>query len=372
MSADDDLKERCRRAIAFLQRARELPEPSPAQIDRIERRLQQPQQPLPVRRPLLSPALAALVVLLLAGGAVAMVGRDLTWLPGIGRWLEPRHEPSPAPHVGSHRPRVEPPGAAPAAGATQAATTAPLSALPAPVNVAPAAPEPVAPAIDRAAGAAEPDRPSETRVALAPMHHAPPRGVAAETRIAARVHSGEPGPAPGSVSAEPAFAPAPPASPQLTSPAPALAPPPTVAATAEGATVPAPPSAASPSPIVAESRSFASALELWHRAHDAAAALKALDAHERRFPSGQILLEARLLRTEILLASGRDADALALLDPLSLAGLPRARELRTVRGELRIKLGRCADGKADLQAVLAAGTADPLAQRARHGIAACP
>ncbi len=79
-----------------------------------------------------------------------------------------------------------------------------------------------------------------------------------------------------------------------------------------------------------------------------------------------------MLRTEILLASGRDADALALLDPLALAGLPRARELRTVRGELRIKLGRCADGKADLQAVLVAGTADPLAQRARRAIASCP
>ena len=366
-----DLKERCRRAIAFLQRARELPELSSAQIDRIERRLQQPRS---VRRPLLSPALAAIVVLLLAGGAVAMVGRDLTWLPGIGRWLGPRHEPSPAPapRAGSHRLRVEPLGAAPLAVAPQAVTTAPLSSLPAPTNVPPAAAEPVAPAIDRAAGAAEPSRPRETRVALAPMHHALPGGEAAETRIVAPVHSGEPELTPGSVPAEPAFAPAPPASPRPTSPAPMLAPPPTVAATAERPTAPALPSTAPPSPIVAESRSFASALELWHRDHDAAAALSALDAHERRFPAGQILLEARLLRTEILLAGGRDADALALLDPLALAGLPRARELRTVRGELRIKLGRCADGKADLQVVLAAGTADPLAQRARKAIASCP
>lgn len=167
-----DLKERCRRAIAFLQRARELPELSPAQIDRVERRLQQPR---PMRRPMLSPALAALVVLLVAGGAVAMVGRDLTWLPGIGRWLGPRHEPSrlPAPRTGA-RARVEPLAEAPPAAVAP-------PALPAPVNVAPAAPEPVAPAIDRAAGAAEPDRPRETRVALAPMNHAPARGEAAET-----------------------------------------------------------------------------------------------------------------------------------------------------------------------------------------------
>ncbi len=376
MSADDDdLKERCRRAIAFLQRARELPEVSPAQIDRIERRLHQPP---PVRRPLLSPALAALVVLLLAGGAVAMVGRDLTWLPGVGRWLGTRHEPSrvPAPHTGAHAPRLEAPGAAPAAATPQSAPAPSPATLPAPINVAPAPPEPLARAIDRPVGAAETNRAHETRVALVPKHHAPPRGETAEAQMAVPASSGEPKPEPasGPIRAQTAFAPAPPASGQPTRPAttPAPAPTPAVAVTAERPTTAAPPSRTIPSPIVAESRSFASALELWHHDHDAAAALTALDAHERRFPSGQILLEARLLRTEILLASGRDADALALLDPLSLAGLPRARELRTVRGELRIKLGRCTDGKADLLAVLATSTADPLAQRARHGIAACP
>ena len=88
-----------------------------------------------------------------------------------------------------------------------------------------------------------------------------------------------------------------------------------------------------PNPIVAESRSFASALERWHRDHDAGAALAALNVHERRFPLGQLGLEARLLRVEILLASGRDTDALALLDHMGIAGAPRARELRTVRGE---------------------------------------
>jgi len=372
MSADDDdLKERCRRAIAFLQRARELPEVSPAQIDRIEQRLHQPR---PVRRPLLSPALAALVVLLLAGGAVAMVGRDLTWLPGVGRWLGTRHEPSPvpAPHTGAHTPRLEAPSAAPAAATPQSAPAPSAATLPAPINVAPAPPEPLARVIDRPVGAAETNRAHETRVALVPKHHAPPRGETAETQVAAPASSGEPEPASGPIRAQTAFAPAPPASGQPTRPATTPAPTPTVAANAERPTMAAPAPRTIPSPIVAESRSFASALELWHRDHDAAAALKALDAHERRFPSGQILLEARLLRTEILLASGRDADALALLDPLSLAGLPRARELRTVRGELRIKLGRCSDGKADLQAVLATSPADPLAQRARHGIAACP
>jgi outer membrane PBP1 activator LpoA protein len=137
-------------------------------------------------------------------------------------------------------------------------------------------------------------------------------------------------------------------------------------------TSPPEPAAVPEGTIVAESRSFASALALWHRDHDAGAALAALDAHERRFPAGQIQLEARLLRAEILLASARDREALALLDQLGLGGVPRTRELRTVRGELRIKAGRCADGKTDLQAVLANGESDAFAQRARRAIAACP
>ena len=155
MSADDDdrtidpafeapvdMKERYRRAIAFLQRARDLPELSPAQIDRIERRLHEP-PPRPVRRPLLSPVLAALCVLLLAGGALAMVGGDLTWLPGVGRWLGTRHEQSsaPAPRSGIRMPSAEPPRAAPVFAAPPAVT---LES--GPINVAPAAPIPAAPA----------------------------------------------------------------------------------------------------------------------------------------------------------------------------------------------------------------------------------
>jgi outer membrane PBP1 activator LpoA protein len=123
---------------------------------------------------------------------------------------------------------------------------------------------------------------------------------------------------------------------------------------------------------VAESRSFGAALEHWHRAHDGKAALAALDLHERRFPHGEFRLEAHLLRAEILLAGGQEREALALLDPLSLAGLPRARELRTVRGELRIMFGRCAEGRADLGAVLDEGTSDVLAQRARRALIDCP
>ena len=175
MSADDDdrgsdpafegpvdLKERCRRAIAFLQRARDLPDLSPAQIDRIERRLQE-QPARPARRLLLSPALAALIVLLLAGGALAMAGRDLTWLSGIGHWLGARQSQptAPAPQPGIRTPRAE----APALAAAPAVTSAAAPTPPAPHPKRPSSPR------VRSIGPShtlEPSRAHRARMALAP------------------------------------------------------------------------------------------------------------------------------------------------------------------------------------------------------------
>src|SRR6185369_14268101 len=71
MSASDDgsdgWAERHRQGATFLHGARDLPELSEAQIDRIEQRLRR-ERPR-ARRPLLSPALAALVILLAGGVA---------------------------------------------------------------------------------------------------------------------------------------------------------------------------------------------------------------------------------------------------------------------------------------------------------------
>ena len=90
MSASDNgpdgRKERHRRGVTFLRAARHLPELTPAQIDRIERHLNRA-HPLRARRPILSPALAALVVVLAAGAALAVAGVSLTRLPGIGPWI---------------------------------------------------------------------------------------------------------------------------------------------------------------------------------------------------------------------------------------------------------------------------------------------
>jgi len=125
-------------------------------------------------------------------------------------------------------------------------------------------------------------------------------------------------------------------------------------------------------PILAESQSFAAALERWHRDHDGRGALAALDAHERRFPAGRLLVEARVLRAEILLSGGSEREGLMILDRMNLAGAPRARELLTVRGELRIKLGRCADGRVDLEEVLRKGATDSFARRAVQALEHCP
>lgn len=125
-------------------------------------------------------------------------------------------------------------------------------------------------------------------------------------------------------------------------------------------------------PVWAESRSLAAAIEHWHRDRDPHAAMAALDAHDRRFPAGQMRTEARLMRAEILLSLGRDSESLALLDRLPLAELPRARELLTVRGELRVEHGRCAEGRADLEAVISRDRSDRQAERAAAALRHCP
>lgn len=126
------------------------------------------------------------------------------------------------------------------------------------------------------------------------------------------------------------------------------------------------------SPIAREGESFANVLRRWRRDHDGQAALAGLDFHERTFAGGQLALESRLLRVEVLLAEHREREALAILDrlPFDRGNVPRGRELVTLRGELRINAGRCQDGRADLASI--GGGTDALADRARHALARCP
>lgn len=124
--------------------------------------------------------------------------------------------------------------------------------------------------------------------------------------------------------------------------------------------------------LSAEARSLSDALARWRRHGDAESALALLAAHDRRFGGGALAVEAKVARAEILLAVGRRAPALAVLDSLGLAGLPRARELATLRGELRAEAGRCAEARVDLGPVLRATAHDDLGRRAVSALARCP
>jgi hypothetical protein len=124
-----------------------------------------------------------------------------------------------------------------------------------------------------------------------------------------------------------------------------------------------------PTAFTLEAASFERAVRALRHDKDAAAALRAIDAHLATYPDGLLRADALLLRIEALLATSRRAEARAALDRLSLASLPRARELAVVRGELRAEAGRCRD--AELDFALALDGSDALTERAIVGHADC-
>lgn len=120
-----------------------------------------------------------------------------------------------------------------------------------------------------------------------------------------------------------------------------------------------------------EAQSLSAALARWRRDGNAPAALALLAAHEKRFAHGALAVESKVARAEILLALAQRDQALGVLDALGLASLPRARELETIRGELRAQRGRCQEARADFARVLAGGD-DDLSKRATRALATCP
>ena len=298
-----------RQGLSFLHQARNVGGLDSSQVARIERRLRE--RRVRARRTVLWPALAALALVLVAGATLAVAQRGLRSLPLIGGFFAPPSVPTTAATrlEKRRRPAVPRP---PAEDRSAADPSAP-SLLPSPV----------------------PAPPPEAVKAPAPsVRQAVPRSLAlrapATSREGARLNE----------------------MPQA--PAPALS------------------VAKAQNPIVAESHSLASVIAPWHRTHNASVALALLDAHEQRYPNGHLHLETRMLRAEIYLAQGRETEALAVLDSVALSGIPRARELQTVRGELRIKAGRCPEGKRDLSDVLERSVADSLARRAAQALHHCP
>jgi hypothetical protein len=308
--------------LSFLHRARDMRGLAPSQVERIERRLHE--RKARSRRAALWPALAALALVLAASATLAVAERGLRSLPFIGGLFTPPSVPTTAASKPEKRHR-------PAKLKSPAEERSAMESSGPVVPLTPSA-EPASnpPAVLGTMPAEKAELPTSP---VPPAHQANARPLALALRApvtSREVFRLEEAPAPTASVAKPE------------------------------------------SPIVAESHSLASVIEPWHRAHNASAALALLDAHEQRYPNGHMRLETRMLRAEIYLAQGRETETLAVLDSLVLSGIPRARELQTVRGELRIKAGRCPEGKRDLSDVLERSVADFLAKRAAQALHHCP
>lgn len=315
--ADEDHRDASRQewqALVFLHQARTVRDLDPAQVARVARRLRRSE--VRPRRALLWPALAVVVLTMVAGAALAVAQGGLHALPIVSSLFspEPPSHRKDVPH-GRHV-RVLPKASVPDPSMVGSSSALSPSSEPTvtPAPTAPAVPPHAAPQQGEAATPLPSPREPQRRVA--PRE---PETFIAYHRERGSDRSGE-----------------------------------------------------AQDPIVAEGRSFAAVIESWHHRHDADAALGLLDAHEHRFPAGGMGIEARVLRAEILLAQSREADALNVLETVSLWRLPRARELQTVRGELLAKAGRCPEARADLGSVLEKNVADGLAQRAARALSHCP
>jgi tetratricopeptide (TPR) repeat protein len=119
-----------------------------------------------------------------------------------------------------------------------------------------------------------------------------------------------------------------------------------------------------------ETERLASAISLLRKRADAAGALRALDDYRRDYPQAHFASEARVLRIEAFIASGRRDEALAELSPAELPSLPRGDELWVVRGEILLELGRPRDALEAFDTALRSAKADALIERALTGRAA--
>lgn len=110
-------------------------------------------------------------------------------------------------------------------------------------------------------------------------------------------------------------------------------------------------SGAAPAPDVG--KYLSETIHLLRKERMPAAALRLLDGHEPELAKAGFGHEALILRVEALLALGRRAEALRVLDSASLTDVAASRVLLITRGELRAAANRCTDGLADFDLVLA-------------------
>jgi tetratricopeptide (TPR) repeat protein len=100
----------------------------------------------------------------------------------------------------------------------------------------------------------------------------------------------------------------------------------------------------------------------------------ALEEYGARCPDGIHAPDVALARIDALLALGRRGEALRVLSGLggaAIEGLPRAVELRVLRGELLAEAKRCLEAMPDFERALEHGGAAGLEERALWGRASC-
>lgn len=90
-------------------------------------------------------------------------------------------------------------------------------------------------------------------------------------------------------------------------------------------------------------------------------ALLLLDRHAEELERNAFGREALVLRVEAMLALGRHAEALRLLDGAALTDATGARALLVIRGQLRAASGRCSEALADFSLVLGEARHPPKA-----------
>jgi hypothetical protein len=114
---------------------------------------------------------------------------------------------------------------------------------------------------------------------------------------------------------------------------------------------------------------LAESARLLRAQHAPAAALRLLDEHQAELTGAGFEHESLILRVEALLALGRRAEVLRLLDATSLTDVAASRALLITRGQLRAAANRCADALGDFELVLA--RSKEVDRQALEGRAAC-
>ena len=104
---------------------------------------------------------------------------------------------------------------------------------------------------------------------------------------------------------------------------------------------------------------FGQAMRKLRMENDPAAALSAVQEHARAYPRSSLGGERNAIEVEALLALHRDREALARLDAMAIADLPRSGERFVVRGELRAAARRWQEASDDFDRALARVSGSP-------------